>query len=107
MEYIMKFALLLIHLFVGVISPFSTGSTKEFSMTIASREPFTTTDRAGFLDQIIAEMFRRAGAKGKVTFYQSSVRALANANSGIDNGAGLRVKGLEKNTPTSSVYPRA
>lgn len=74
----------------------SSASAKILSLTIASREPVTKSDGTGFLDQIIAEMFKRIGVEAKVTFYQSSARGLENANKGVDDGVGLRVMGLEK-----------
>ena len=81
---------------IGAPSPLQA---EKLSLTIASREPVSKDDRTGFLDQVIAEMFRRIGVEANVTFYQSSARGLANANNGIDDGVGLRVMGLEKKFP--------
>lgn len=59
-------------------------------------EPYTTADRRGFLDRIVAEMFGRLGYDARVTVYDSSARALLQADSGLDDGQALRVKGLEQ-----------
>lgn len=63
------------------------------------RAPWTSADGKGFLDQVIAEMFRRIGHEAKVTVYPSAERAMINADSGVDDGAALRVRGLEKDYP--------
>ncbi len=61
--------------------------------------PFTTERRDGFLDQLLAEAFRRAGASAEMLVHESSERALMNANSGIDDGNAPRIKGLELQYP--------
>ena len=63
------------------------------------RDPFTTQDNSGFIDLIVQETFRRIGVDAKVTVYQNSAKSLVNANSGIDDGVALRIKGLEKKFP--------
>ena len=60
------------------------------------RDPFTTADKNGFIDQIVREVFSRIGIEAEVIVYQDSAKSLANANSGIDDGAALRIKGIEK-----------
>ncbi|MDX1736618.1 MAG: hypothetical protein R3261_00160, partial [Alphaproteobacteria bacterium] len=60
------------------------------------RAPFTTPDRKGFVDRIVAETFKRAGLTAEVIVYQNSARSLENANSGLDDGLALRIKGLDK-----------
>lgn len=61
--------------------------------------PFTTERRDGFLDQLLAEAFRRAGADAAMRVHESSERALMNANNGVDDGNAPRIKGLEAQYP--------
>lgn len=61
--------------------------------------PFTTQRHDGFLDQLMAEAFRRAGASVQIRVHESSERALINANAGDDDGVVPRIKGLEKQYP--------
>lgn len=61
--------------------------------------PFTTPQRSGFFDQLLAEAFRRAGYQAEMRVHESSERALINANSGIDDGVAARIKGLEVQYP--------
>lgn len=63
------------------------------------RDPFTTEDHAGFVDLLLKEAFLRFGLDAEVIVYQASARSLSNANQGIDDGAALRIKGLEKKFP--------
>lgn len=63
------------------------------------REPFTTEKRDGFLDQVVAEVFRRLGLKAEVLVYEASERAMLNANQGLDDGIALRIRGLEAQYP--------
>ena len=65
-------------------------------LNTGTRNPYTTEDRQGFLDLLVAETFRRAGLKAEVLVYKASKRALINANTGIDDGAAMRVKSLNK-----------
>jgi len=61
--------------------------------------PFTTGRRDGFLDQLLSEAFRRAGARAEMLVHESSERALMNSNRGIDDGNAPRIKGLEAQYP--------
>lgn len=61
--------------------------------------PYVLPDRQGFLDLLVAEMFRRVGFNAEVNVFPSAERALINANSGIDDGDVLRVRGLERSYP--------
>ncbi len=61
--------------------------------------PYVTPDRQGFLDLLVAEMFGRTGRAAEMQVYPSAERALLNANSGLDDGDALRVRGLE------AIYP--
>lgn len=63
------------------------------------RQPYTTADNKGFLDRLTAEAFRRIGHPARVQVYDSSERALINANGGIDDGTVLRIRGLEAQYP--------
>gem|GEM_PF-255276 len=63
------------------------------------RDPFTTMAEDGFVDQIVKEAFRRAGLEVTIIVYQNSAKSLENANRGIDDGAALRIMGLEKKFP--------
>jgi len=61
--------------------------------------PYTTFDKRGFLDQAINELFSRLGRKAEVVVHESTARALLLANDGIEDGAAMRVQGLERNYP--------
>jgi polar amino acid transport system substrate-binding protein len=70
-----------------------------FVLNSSTDAPYNTPDRKGFLDLIVAEVFRRIGLKAKVESYNASKRALTNANQNIDQGVAMRIKGLEKKYP--------
>lgn len=70
-----------------------------------TRNPYTTQDNNGFLNQIMAEIFTRLGKQAEVIVYLASARALQNANEGIDAGASLRVAGLSKKFPNLVQVP--
>lgn len=61
--------------------------------------PYVLPDRQGFLDLLVAEMFRRVGLTAEVNVFPSAERALINANSGVDDGDAMRVRGLERLYP--------
>jgi polar amino acid transport system substrate-binding protein len=61
--------------------------------------PFTTPRHDGFLDRLMTEAFRRAGASVQIRVHESSERALINANAGDDDGVVPRIKGLEQQYP--------
>ncbi len=62
--------------------------------------PYTTPDRKGFLDQIVAATFREVGLAAELQIYPTATeRALLNANAGIDDGTALRIGGLEQLYP--------
>jgi len=63
------------------------------------RAPYTQSDRSGFLDRLVAELFRRIGLQAEVQVYEASERAMQNADAGIDDGMAMRIKGLEKQYP--------
>jgi polar amino acid transport system substrate-binding protein len=61
--------------------------------------PYLQDDRKGFLDLLIPEVFRRLGIQAEGVRYAGAERAMINANTGIDDGVALRIKGLEKTYP--------
>lgn len=56
--------------------------------------PLTTSAGDGFLDRLIQDAFRRAGAECKLVRHPAE-RGLRNANAGIDDGDLNRISGLE------------
>jgi polar amino acid transport system substrate-binding protein len=62
--------------------------------------PYTTADRRGFLDQLIAAVFRELGLEAELLIYPTATeRGLRNANEGVDDGLAMRVAGLERQYP--------
>lgn len=61
--------------------------------------PYLQEDKKGFLDLLIPEVFRRLGVPAEGVRYAGAERAMINANTGIDDGVALRIKGLEKTYP--------
>ncbi|MES9878340.1 MAG: hypothetical protein ABW162_12320 [Candidatus Sedimenticola sp. PURPLELP] len=95
---------LVISLILGMsVSELTAGET--LTLNTGTRNPYTTEEGQGFLDQVIGELFRRIGEKAEVTVYDASARALANANNGIDAGAAMRIKGIEKKYPNLVMVP--
>lgn len=69
-------------------------------------EPYTTPARQGFLDQLIAAVFREMGRQAELLVYPAaSERSLINANAGIEDGQPLRVAGLEAQYPNLVQVP--
>ena len=62
------------------------------------KPPLNTPEQTGFLDQVAAEAFRRAGLELQ-TIQLPAERGLINANLGIEDGEMSRIAGLEKNYP--------
>lgn len=63
-------------------------------------EPYTSPDRKGFLDQLMAAVFREVGLEGELIVYPTATeRSMLNANEGVDDGLALRIAGLEKQYP--------
>lgn len=65
-------------------------------LTSSTREPYFLPDDKGFLDRIIPEIFRRAGADAVAVQYDAAVRVNINANTGVDDGAAMRSRLLQK-----------
>lgn len=74
-------------------------------LNTGNRDPYTTERQDGFLDRLAAEAFRRAGAEARIQSYDSSERALLNANNGVDDGVALRIRGLESLYPNLVMIP--
>ncbi|GAB6051268.1 hypothetical protein JCM17960_00880 [Magnetospira thiophila] len=91
-----KFGLLLM-LAIYPVTPVSASETLILNTGI--RDPFTTGEQNGFIDRLIQQAFLRMGKEATVSVYQKSAKALENANLGIDDGAALRIKGLEETYP--------
>jgi polar amino acid transport system substrate-binding protein len=70
--------------------------------------PYTTADRQGFLDQLVAAVFKEIGVSAQVLVYPgASERSLLNANAGIDDGQVLRVAGLSQQYPNLIQVPES
>lgn len=62
--------------------------------------PYTTPDRKGFLDRVVAAAFRELGLEAELLIYPTATeRSMLNANEGIDDGLAMRVAGLERQYP--------
>ncbi len=68
-------------------------------LNTATLAPFRTQDRTGFLDLVVAEAFRRIGVEAEVVYSKASARALQLANEGMDDGAAMRIKGIDSKYP--------
>ncbi len=77
----------------------AAAAAEPIRLTSGVRAPYFLPNQKGFLEQLIPEIFRRIGVTAEVVQYDASARANINANSGIDDGVAMRVKGLEKNFP--------
>jgi polar amino acid transport system substrate-binding protein len=77
----------------------SAQSERTLVLNTGVRMPYAHPDSSGFLDRLAAELFRRIGLKAEVQVYESSERALQNANGGIYDGTALRIRGLEAQYP--------
>lgn len=78
-------------------APAEAGDT--LVLNTATRMPYVQPDRSGFLDRVMAEVFRRIGKRAQVQAYEAAERALQSANGGIDDGDAMRIKGLEAQYP--------
>lgn len=88
---------IVVAVFLAVVAPAYAGS--KIVLNTGIRDPFTTQNKQGFIDQLIREVFRRIDVEAEVIVYQTASKSLNNANQGIDDGAALRVKGLEQKFP--------
>lgn len=96
---VLRSALVVAAVLIAALQPSSVLAVDTLVFNTGTRDPFTTDNQKGFLDLLIREVFQRMGIDARVIVYEASARALANANSGIDDGATLRVKGIDKKFP--------
>ena len=92
----MKNSLVLVFLITGNLLLASHKSV--LSINTTTEAPFTTASRNGFLDIVVAEVFKRQGLNYKLVKLPAE-RGLRNVNQGIDDGDLTRIKGLER------IYP--
>jgi len=87
--------------FTAIAAP-DTSASDQKNLTLVvnttGKEPMSTKDHNGFIDQIATEAFRRCGVN-LVIDHLPAERALRNANKGILDGDLMRIEGLEK------IYP--
>ena len=77
--------------------PTTSWAKPRIGLNTGTDAPYTTPDRKGFLDLIVADLFQELGYQGEINRYVgASARALQNSNSGHDDGEALRIGGLEK-----------
>ena len=84
---------------VVFLSGEALAADKKIVLNTGVRNPFTTAEHNGFLDELYKEVFRRIGYDATVSIYEASARSLKVANDGVDDGVALRIKGLEKKFP--------
>ena len=83
-------------LLVGALHTHGAQAAEKIYLNSGIRDPFTTKNKDGFVDLIVKEAFARIGVEAEVIIYQDASKSLGNANAGIDDGAALRIKGMEK-----------
>lgn len=89
---------------LGIWAPLQAADRLVISTSVVA--PYTTPDRQGFLDQLMAAVFREIGVQAELLVYPAaSERSLLNANEGVDDGQALRVAGLEKIYPNLLPVP--
>lgn len=87
---------LLLYSLLGVAAQ----AADKFVLTTGVLAPYSTPDRKGFLDQLVAAVFREVGLSAELTIYPTATeRGMLNANEGRDDGLAMRVAGLEKQYP--------
>jgi polar amino acid transport system substrate-binding protein len=75
-------------------------ATERIVLTAGVLAPYTTPDRKGFLDLLVAALFREVGREAELLIYPTATeRGMLNANEGLDDGLAMRVAGLEKQYP--------
>lgn len=83
---------------LGVFSP--AQAADKLVLTSGVLAPYTTPDRKGFLDQLMAAVFREVGVEAELLIYPTATeRGMLNANEGVDDGLAMRIAGLEKQYP--------
>lgn len=87
----------LLILWVGFVAPAFAVEPLRFNTGVGA--PYIQADKKGFLDLLVPEVFRRLGIEAEAVGYAASERANINANSGVDDGVAMRVRGLELSYP--------
>lgn len=83
---------------LGVLAP--AQAADKLVLTSGVLAPYTTPDRKGFLDQLMAAVFREVGVQAELLIYPTATeRGMLNANEGVDDGLAMRIAGLEKQYP--------
>ena len=82
-------------LWLGIVAS-GGAAAQALYLNTGVREPYTTPERTGFLDQLVSELFGRLGIAAQVLVYEATERGIINANKGIEDGLVLRIRGLEK-----------
>lgn len=84
------------------------GAAGKLTLSSGVLAPYTTPDRQGFLDQLMAAVFREVGVEAELLIYPTATeRGMLNANDGIDDGLAMRIAGLEKQYPNLIRVPEA
>jgi polar amino acid transport system substrate-binding protein len=82
----------------SIVLPASAAEKLRLIATI--QPPYTTSEKNGFVDQLLPVVFREAGLEGELLIYQGAFeRQLINADLGLDDGVAARAAGLEKQYP--------
>lgn len=77
------------------------GAASKLILSSGVLAPYTTPQRQGFLDQLIAAVFREVGVEAELLIYPTATeRGMLNANEGVDDGLAMRIAGLEKQYPS-------
>jgi len=85
----------------GLLLPaLPAGAADKLVLTAGVLAPYTTPDRQGFLDQLMAAVFHELGLEAELLIYPTATeRGMRNANEGVDDGLAMRVAGLERQYP--------
>lgn len=85
---------------VALLAALPVRAADRIVLTSGVLAPYTTPERTGFLDQLIATLFREVGLEAELLIYPTATeRGMLNANEGVDDGLAMRVAGLEKQYP--------
>jgi len=106
MRKLITFVLISSILSITSITAFAQSSASKPYLTIntISQPPFTTKDKDGFLDLLLAEAFKRVGVSFKIVNLPAE-RGLIAANDDIIDGDLPRIKGLSKNYKNLIMVP--
>ncbi len=83
-------------LLTGIFYTHEAASAEKIYLNSGIRDPFTTQKKDGFIDLLVKEVFARIGVEAEIVVYQDASKSLSNANSGVDDGAALRIAGIDK-----------